>query len=387
VGLFEEGCVLQVDEDPPDVPQITDLASGPDADGDGLDDILLADERGSSDALGAGRVWLRQSTTGEVIDIVTGGTNRQGLGSRLLLVPDLNGDGLSDAVVSSDRSHTDLDRERLPRPDPGIVVVVSGLGEELYRLEGEEPCRAFGYRIAGGRDVDGDGLSDLIIADPGCFIWSDPSDRSIPVSSFDGRVTLVSGATGRELRSWSAQTGGHEYGMSFVGFVDDQDGDDVADVAIVSGRGLNRHTIVELFSSGTGELLKEMDATAHGRIYEIADLDGDGELDILAVSRDTTLVRSVFSISPEVVVLGPAALAVASIPSETRLRIAIMGRFEFLQVLDESGLVSFTGPTNREGFAILRDVNGDNTFDIVIGTTLAETGAKLHWLYSGNVSP
>jgi hypothetical protein len=72
----------------------------------------------------------------------------------------------------------------------------------------------FGFAIAGGEDLDGDGVPDLLVGAPGAW----------------GYVAAHSGRDGRELGTIRSRFPDEEFGAS-VAFLDDIDGDGTSDFA------------------------------------------------------------------------------------------------------------------------------------------------------------
>jgi hypothetical protein len=129
----------------------------------------------------------------------------------------------------------------------------------------------FGFDLAGGPDVDGDGVGDLLVGAPD----ADAQPGFGPC----GAVFLYSGASGALLRQWTGSSGAR-LGAT-VQFVGDCDADGLRDVA-VTAPGIGA---VLLYSSRTGALLHEILAppgsTRFGAsIEEVGDITGDSASDI-----------------------------------------------------------------------------------------------------------
>ncbi len=74
---------------------------------------------------------------------------------------DTNGDGFHDLVASSS-GPTNGSAQSL-----GLAVVYSGAdGSALYEDYGDGVSLIYGYTVAGGKDIDGDGLSDVLTGSP-----------------------------------------------------------------------------------------------------------------------------------------------------------------------------------------------------------------------------
>lgn len=152
---------------------------GPDADGDGLGDVVLAgfdDARRSMVAVvsaGTGNVVFEYQD--EETDLEMGRGHRH-----LSLGPDVDGDGLADLALSSANALSDDDSSDFPTlvtagfPNPGRVDVwAPASGTLVHRLEGERACDSLGNSIDLGPDMDGDGTPELVVTDGGCFTYDE----------------------------------------------------------------------------------------------------------------------------------------------------------------------------------------------------------------------
>ncbi len=163
------------------------VASVPDTDGDGRDEVLVGarnENRGSSPT-DAGRVHLFSGTTGAVLFTLLSPNEETGgnFGSRVAGVLDLDGDGRGDIVIGA------------PLEDPGDAPQGAGRayvfggaeGTLLFELSSpsEEEGGTFGNAVAGVPDLTGDGRGDLLV---GALFEGDAGAQGGP-----GRVYLFSG--------------------------------------------------------------------------------------------------------------------------------------------------------------------------------------------------
>jgi len=144
------------------------MAGDRDLDGDGLADLALGASGDQTAGSNAGKVavFLGPVAAGawSVTDAdmtLYGSTEGAYAGSPLRGVPDLDGDGLDDLLVSADALGA------------GQVYLVSPTlpedsvsGASRLRFEGVATGDLFGYALSSAMDVDGDGAADLAISAP-----------------------------------------------------------------------------------------------------------------------------------------------------------------------------------------------------------------------------
>src|SRR6266851_6965954 len=194
------------------------IAGMGDLDGDGVPDLLLAAPNASPGGRAeAGLVQVRSGATGEILRQLNGAEASAYFGQAVANVGDLDGDGVDDfAVAAPSASPSGMQ-------DAGSVFVYSGAsGQLLYRWDGPESFGAFGSAVAGGGDVDGDGVPDVIVGAPGS------SPGGVPVA---GSAFVFSGATGALLFRWDGAERDGTLGQS-VAILGDLTGDGRAEVAI-----------------------------------------------------------------------------------------------------------------------------------------------------------
>ncbi len=132
------------------------VAGFPDVDGDGVPDVAGASVRAMGNA-GVVKVW--SGATGIVIHRLTGALF-EALGSSLADAGDLDGDGVHDLLIGADS--TDLPG----LSGAGAVVAVSGAtGTGIFLRFGTASGQRLGDAVSGAGDVDGDGLDDVVLSD------------------------------------------------------------------------------------------------------------------------------------------------------------------------------------------------------------------------------
>jgi len=189
-----------------------------DVDADGVPDLLLGAPNASPRGLSqAGLVQLRSGATGQILLQLEGTEAHAFFGQVVTNVRDIDGDGVDDfAIGAPSASPGGLQ-------DAGSVFVYSGATSKLlYRWDGASRFDAFGAAIAGGDDVDGDQIPDVVVGAPG----ASPGGLRGAGSAF-----VFSGATGKLLLRLDGQEADAAFGTS-VAMAGDLDADGLAEVLV-----------------------------------------------------------------------------------------------------------------------------------------------------------
>ncbi|HEX5009032.1 MAG TPA: integrin alpha [Planctomycetota bacterium] len=189
-------------------------------------------------------------------------------GARLAAAGDLDGDGVSDLVVGVPDGSTG-------GVAAGRLVVVPGdLHGTLLALAGDAAGDDFGFSVAAGQDLNLDGVPDLAVGVP-------KADVTSPIATDAGRIQMLSGADGSLLREFVGEKAFDKAGFA-VAFVGDIDGDGVADV----GCGAPFHDEVAsnagqvvLLSGASGSVMLEIHGQSAGDRFGSA-LAGAGDIDL-----------------------------------------------------------------------------------------------------------
>ena len=136
----------------------------------------------------------------------------------------------------------------------------------LVALHGDASNVNFGWAVSELVDIDGDGVTDIIVSDP--------------LRAGGGAAYVFSGADGAPIYQWVI-AGSNYYGYS-IADAGDADGDGTHDVLVGAPIGAG---FVELRSGATGNLLHRFDGGAGDgmgtAVASAGDVNGDGKADLL----------------------------------------------------------------------------------------------------------
>lgn len=214
----------------------------------------------------------------------------------------------------------------------GRVVVYSGAdGKKLWKANGPFAGSAFGASLAALGDLNGDGVTELVVGQFG---------------SLDENAWVLDGATGAALvRAPGPRGGDWEFGYACAA-AGDLDGDGLGDFAV----GTYWADRVFYYASRDGALLfVASGAPGFGRhLADVGDVDGDGLRDLCASETSLHAVRLLSG-------AGGATLA----------RFVAPGGVDFGRSLASAG-----------------DVDGDGAQDVLVGDPQADGGRGAVWVWS-----
>jgi hypothetical protein len=342
-----------------------------DVDGDGKPDLAVTN--GSSSTIS---IFRNTSGTGSItagsfaskVDFTTGtGPNGAAIG-------DIDGDGKPDLVVTNVLSNTVSVLRNTGTPGS---ITASSFASKLDFTTGTNP---YGPAIV---DLDGDGKSDLIVANPGSNTVSvfrnTGISGSITASSFASKVDFI--------------TGVYPYRVA----IGDVDGDGKPDLAVAC---LNSNAVSVLrntSASGSiaaGSFDPKVDFTAGTGPIDVAigDLDGDGKPDFVVANYYNTSVSVLRNTSSSGSITassfgsridftagtGPNIVGIGDIDGDGKPDIAtandLGASVSVLKNISSSGSITagsfaskvdFTTGTNLYGVAI-GDLDGDGKPDLVV---------------------
>lgn len=254
---------------------------------------------------------------------------------------DVNADGIPDVVAGA--------------PGANEVVLYSGRdGAVLRVLEGVVEGEAFGQRVIGVGDVDRDGHGDVLVGAPGSAVAGEGS----------GRAYLFSGRTGRALLTLDGEAAGDAFGSAVGGRTTPEGAFLLVVGAPNAGEGDRGATYVYDDLTGRPAFVigpDASDAQLGGMfVSAVGDVDGDGALDVYAADFSGNTA-------------GPGS-----------------GRVFVHSGASGARLLDISGETAGEGFGIgiadAGDVDGDGHDDLVVGSWqyagAAPSGGRIY-LYSG----
>ncbi len=315
----------------------------PDLTWDGVAEIAIgcsgADEFGMIDN---GYIEVTNGAWGMPLWHMPGMSPLEGMGAEVALVGDLDGDGQPDLVTSNPSAGTN------GLWNNGFVQAMSSAyGFVLWRVDGAKDYSSLGQSISDAGDVNGDGVSDILVVDPDAFVgyWY-----------YNGSITMFSGANGSVLWTASGMYHGDRLGSN-VSTNKDVNGDGVLDVLAGSpdrsSLGKTANGALNAYDGATGSLLWRKDGTDNygelGRnFWVVGDLNGDGLSDAVAAMSEADASGNIAT-----------------------------GVIQAFSGLNGSTLWRVEGSSDNEhlGLIVVRpgDLSGDGVDDLVSGSEFADT--------------
>ncbi|MBS0350630.1 MAG: FG-GAP repeat protein [Proteobacteria bacterium] len=300
---------------------------------------------------------------------------------------DINGDGISDLLIGAWGHASLTGRSYVIFGHSGVggsgIIALSGLnGSTGFKLGGEATNDECGYSVSAARDINGDGVSDLLIGAP---YHAGGTGRSYvvfgrPGVGGSGLVSLsgLNGSTGFKLDG--------EVTSDFSGFsissTGDFNGDGASDLLIgafghaagkgrsyvvFGGPGVGGSGLISLsgLNGSTGfKLDGEVSSDESGRSVSVAgDVNGDGVSDLLIGARCHAYINSNCGPGRSYVIFGGPGIGGSGV-------IALSG-------LNGSNGFKLDGETSTDqsGWSVAAgDINGDGVSDLMIGAPYRTIG-------------
>lgn len=316
-----------------------------DMDGDGLSDAVVGAYGANVGSLSdAGRAYVTSGTTTGSLslasaDAILSGTASNGQAGYALATGDLDGDGVDDLVVGAPGASS-------THLVLGPVTGSSSLSDADAALTGSAAY------VVGTGDFDGDGLSEAVTATyttGRVYVSPLPSTSSSTVTAA-ASLTLSSETSGDYAGRWvsSGDTDGDGLDDLLIGATYDSAGGTAAGAAYLV---LGGTTGALSLSSADRKLVGEASGDAAGRVVAMGDIDGDGLSDMVigapGYSGRASQAGAVY------VVLGSSAAGTVDLSAADA---TILGeRTETLLTYERSLAVG--------------DLDADGADDIVIGNT------------------
>jgi hypothetical protein len=282
-------------------------------------------------------VGAAREATAQVPGSVRHGTDLGLFGYTLANVGDVDGDGVADLLVAEPQYST------ASLGAAGRVCLYSGATMALIRThEGNQTAQDFGGAIAGAGDVDLDGFADYVVGTPN-------TDHNGAANA--GMVVVYSGATGNAIWTVYGAGANAQFGYSVAG-IGDVNGDAKSDVLV----GDPYADTVTAFDEN-GNVIYSITGTSGNAfgwaVAACGDLDGDG-------IRDFVVGEPLYS------------------PLIGHLTLTDAGRVRAYSAATGALLFGFAG-ANRNDFlgsqvAGIGDVDGDRVEDILTGSSWSGGG-------------
>ena len=293
-----------------------------DIDKDGADDFVATAPTAGRQA---GKIYVYSSKSGKLL-FTRSGTVGSLLGNGAAGAGDVNADGIPDLIIGA--------------PGTSTAEVLSGSdGKVLWTLKPPRIAASFGYKVAGGVDVDADGHTDVIVT-------ALELSRTPGQSSGAGACFVYSGQSGKLLYDIRGERSADQFGSAAAAV---QDGKRSMLAIGAQDAGLGKPGRVYVFNLGADSARQLFTIDGDGNSKDLGkmfvdfpgDFDRDGIVDVYASDfADSTTASGA-------------------------------GRIRVVSGRDGKLLLSASGTQQGEGFGTspsgVGDVNGDMIPDLAVG--------------------
>ena len=324
-----------------------------DLDGDGISDFLVS----APDFITPkGHVYAYSGATGSSLYVLDGQRKGDEFGGQIDMVGDLDGDGTTDFVVGAPAFD-----DHLMLSLSGRAYVYSGKsGTLLYSLDGTQSFQFFGTSVCGIGDLDGDGLPEVGVGATG---W-------MAGSAGQGTFSIYSGATGSLLIYLEGETINDSFGLQSCRLGDvDRDGIEDFEVKSVHGNNYGAEGRVYVYSGATTALLYAYDGGAYNE--QLGFLPHDGRLDFNHDGyADVVIGDPIYRVS------GAAGATFVYSGRNGRLMYLFAGEWDNAIPEGLGAALSTAG-----------DNNGDGIDDLIVGApanSAVQNSAGRVYIYAGN---
>ncbi|MEQ9640737.1 MAG: FG-GAP-like repeat-containing protein [Alphaproteobacteria bacterium] len=322
---------------------------------------------------------------GGAIGLTIQGTADDDQAYHIAAVGDFNGDGIADVAIGAD-GYGPSD----PNDDFGAVFVIFGdsgglpasvdlsnLGDTGIRILGPNAGAYAGAQVAGGGDVNGDGIDDIAIttgqANTSSFIaFGSATPTGLDISDFaseNGGITIA--------------PGGVDFDQSSIALIDDVNGDGIDDILVgtpfADQGGTDTGAVYLIFGQeGLGNVaLSSIDsigiringAADNERaglvVNGVSDFNGDGFNDILIGTNANKAY----------IVFGGPALPTSVFP---QINLASLSESEGVVLTAPSGVFGIGSAIAAAG-----DINNDGLADVLAGATGFDSSRGVSYLLYG----